>query len=239
MRWEREVRGRQFSSGHGVNTLCWRTMDAEQLAKLIARAQRREPTAFDQLVEAYGARLYGYFYRLTGSRHDAEDLLQELFVRLVRMIAHYEHDGRFEGWLFRIATNLVRDRVRRARKNKAAGLEPAATGEEVDLLASFPDASAPLPGDGLQRGEQIDELQWAIAQLPDQEREVILLRHFSQLSFREIAEEMGTPLGTALARAHRGLARLRELMNQAEPPRPGEQEGRRGLKRPGRVRHHG
>ena len=91
-------------------------MDAGRLSDAIRRAQARDAAAFDELVDAYSGRLYGYFYRLTGSRHDAEDLLQELFVRLVRMIGDYQHDGRFDGWLFRIATNLVRDRVRRSRR---------------------------------------------------------------------------------------------------------------------------
>lgn len=193
-----------------VNSL----MDAARLSDVIRRAQGRDPAAFDELVDAYYRRLYGYFYRFTGSRHDAEDLLQELFVRLVRMIGDYRHDGRFEGWLFRIATNLVRDRVRRVRRARVA--DPAAAEEDRDdrfnMLATLADPSAVEPHEPLQHDEQVDQLQRAIAMLPEAEREVILLRHFSQLSFREIAESMGTPLGTALARAHRGLARLRELM---------------------------
>ena len=74
------------------------------------------------------------------------------------------------------------------------------------------DVTGAQPGDALERAEQIDQLQWAMEQLPEPEREVILLRHFSQMSFAQIAEMMDTPLGTALARAHRGLARLRGLM---------------------------
>ena len=81
------------------------------------------------------------------------------------------------------------------------------------------DPLQPAPHDALRRAEEVDKLQTAIGQLPEPERMVILLRHFSQLSFREIAELMETPLGTALARAHRGLARLRDLM---EAPLDGE-----------------
>lgn len=187
-------------------------MDAADLAEIIRRAQRREATAFDALVETYSTRLYGYFYRLTGSRHDAEDLLQEVFVRLVRMIGQYQHQDRFDGWLFRIAANLVRDRVRRSRRT--AGIRPrgGVSEAEADPLEEVPDLAAEPPEGGMDRAEQVDRLQQAIEQLPEPERQVILLRHFSQLSFREIAEVMGTPLGTALARAHRGLAKLRELM---------------------------
>lgn len=194
-------------------------MDAAELTVLIGRAQKREAAAFDTLVDLYASRLYGYFYRLTANREDAEDLLQELFVRLVRMIEHYEHDGRFDGWLFRIATNLVRDRVRRSRKARAAGLDPVSAREthESERLANMSDGSILQPIESLNRSEQVDRLQWAIGQLGEAEREVILLRHFSQLSFREIADQMGTPLGTALARAHRGLAHLRGLMESDSP----------------------
>jgi RNA polymerase sigma-70 factor, ECF subfamily len=191
-------------------------MEASQIADLIARAQRREAAAFEQLIDAYSARLYGYFYRLTGGRDDAEDLLQEVYVRLVRMIGQYQHDGRFDAWLFRIATNLVRDRVRRNRKSRAAGLGAGDGGEEPEAFGQHSDPRMPEPGEVVSQAEQADRLQQAIQDLPEPEREVILLRHFSQLSFREIAETMGTPLGTALARAHRGLIHLRQLMREPE-----------------------
>jgi RNA polymerase sigma-70 factor (ECF subfamily) len=83
-------------------------MTESELAELIGRAQGRDPEAFDRIIDAYGPRLFGYLYRLTGSREDAEDLLQETFLRVVRMIADYAHDGRFDAWIFRIATNLAR-----------------------------------------------------------------------------------------------------------------------------------
>ncbi|HSW45588.1 MAG TPA: RNA polymerase sigma factor [Phycisphaerae bacterium] len=191
-------------------------MDNAQIAELVARAQRADPAAFDELVDAYSPRLYGYFYRLTGVRHDAEDLLQEVFVRLVRTIGDYKHDGRFDAWLFRMATNLVRDRVRRVRASRGAGLAAATGGDGSSAWLQRPDPTASDPSEAVHRAEQVDRLQRAIARLSEAEREVILLRHFSQLSFRQIADAMGTPLGTALARAYRGLARLRELMNHEE-----------------------
>lgn len=188
-------------------------MDAAVLDDLIRRARQRDSAAFEALVEIYSPRLYGYFYRLTGRREDAEDLLQEAFVRVVRMISRYEHDNRFDAWLFRIATNLVRDRVRRQRRSADAGASGARQ-DEPGILEEVADNEVDRPDDVLETTEQVDRLQWALKQLPEAEREVILLRHFSQMSFREVAEAMGTPLGTALARAHRGLAKLRRLMNE-------------------------
>jgi RNA polymerase sigma-70 factor (ECF subfamily) len=136
-----------------------------------------------------------------------------VFVRLVRTIDRYEHDGRFEAWLFRIATNLVRDRIRKAQRR--GELNSSSNSYEADAtnqLANLSDDKAVSPDDQLRLREEVDELQQALDDLPDAEREVICLRHFSGLSFKEVAEAMGTPIGTALARAHRGLARLKEMM---------------------------
>ena len=189
-------------------------MDGDALAEVIRGAQRGDTAAYDRLVDLYSGRLFGFLYRLTASRHDAEDLMQEVFVRLVRMLHAYTHDGRFEAWLFRIAANLVRDRVRRAVRTPRTSTGLGGGNEEDSPADAFEDVSA-VDVSVEQRmvlAEETDRLNAALAALPDAEREVVLLRHFSQLSFKEIADLMGTPLGTALARGHRGLQRLRELM---------------------------
>lgn len=179
------------------------------LAATIHGAQQGDAASFDRLVEQFAGRLYGFLYRLTGSRSDAEDLMQEVFVRVVRMIADYQHEGRFEAWLFRIAANLCRDRIRRiSRLPKHHTLE---VGEDDGAEPEFI-AGNSAPDSRMARTEELDALGTALAQLPDVERTVITLRHFSQMSFKEIAEVTGVPLGTALARAHRALGRLRALM---------------------------
>ncbi|HWL93280.1 MAG TPA: sigma-70 family RNA polymerase sigma factor [Phycisphaerae bacterium] len=196
-------------------------MDDAALADVIRGAQRGEPAAFDRLVDGFGSRLAGFLYRLTGSRQESEDLVQEVFLRLVRTIGVYEHDGRFEPWLFRIAANLARDRARRAKRGPGfvSTSKDAGSGNGAHAggppRGSFGCAGVDA---GLILNEELDTLNAALQRLPDQEREVILLRHFSEMSFKAIAELTGTPLGTALARAHRGLGHLRELMC-AEPER--------------------
>jgi len=189
----------------------------DELADALARAQRGEPEAFEWLVDAYSARLYGFLYRLTGHRDDAEELVQEVFVRVVRHIEGYDHDGRFEAWIFRIATNLVRDRIRRIGRRPEIGQLPDAGEEGGDGIADDRRTSAgiPRPEAGVELADDVERMQWALDQLPAAEREVIMLRHYSQLSFADIAQSMETPLGTALARAHRGLARLRRIMDGA------------------------
>lgn len=191
----------------------------DMLDSLIERAKRADATAFDELVEVFAPRLYGFLYRLTGRPEDADDLVQEVFLRVVQRIGDYQHDGRFEAWIFRIATNLARDRIRRMRRTLAPlsgdlpSDESSGGGTTWDHLA---DISAAPPDAPLELSDDVDRLQRALARLPAAEREVIMLRHFSDMTFAEIARAMGTPLGTALARSHRALTKLREYM---EPDR--------------------
>lgn len=186
-------------------------MNEAALAEAIRGAQQGDATAFDRLVDAYAPRLFGFLYRLTGSRQEAEDLLQEVYLRLVRTIEAYSHEGRFDAWLFRIAANLVRDRVRKVRRS---GSHVSGSGDDGNgSMIESVEAEAPGVEHRLQLSEEVDALNRALAELPDAEREVIVLRHFSQMSFKEIAEATDVPLGTALARGHRGLEKLRKLMD--------------------------
>lgn len=188
------------------------TTETNQWESIIRRAQSLDPEAFDAIVGEYSVRLYGFLRRLMGGREDAEELVQEVFVRVVRTIGDYEHDGRFEAWLFRIARNLARDDFRRQRRSPGiVSLDGAPLGDSFGSDDPI-DPTDQRPFGGLERSEDADRLQVALNRLPEAEREVILMRHYGQMSFQDIAETMGTPLGTALARAHRGLAKLRAWM---------------------------
>ncbi len=173
---------------------------------LVERAQRLDPDAFDEITDAFTARLYGFFHRMLGRQADAEDLVQEVFIRVVRTITDYRDDGRFEGWLFKIAGNLARDRIRRDR-----GAPQLADGQPQVRLREVADSRSDVETlDGATtRGEELDDLQRLLERLPAVEREVVLMRHFGGLSFQEIAEYTDSPLGTVLSRAHRGLTKLR------------------------------
>ncbi|MCG3136246.1 MAG: ECF RNA polymerase sigma factor SigW [Phycisphaerae bacterium] len=180
------------------------------LDEILARAQKGQPQAFDQLIDLFGDRLYGYFYRLCRSRVDAEDLVQELFVRLVKCLHDYKHQDQFEAFLFRIATNLYRDHLRRQRRRSTIQRDEPIS-QQVEEMAEE-SVTVMQPDGNLLQQEQAQQLEAALHTLPGAEREVIILRHYSELSFQEIADIMQTPLGTALARAHRGLTKLRALL---------------------------
>jgi RNA polymerase sigma-70 factor (ECF subfamily) len=186
-------------------------MDSQQLRANIASARAGSDEAYRRLLAAYGSRLYGYFYRATGSHHDAEDLLGELMLRLVRRLGDYDDRGRFEPWLFRIAANLVRDRIRRRRSRpKTVSMESAddEAGSPAETVAG-PDC--PVDADAMAAEASV-QLQAALGQLDEKSRQMVLLRHFGEMSFKEIAEVCECPIGTVLARVHRAMKSLRAIL---------------------------
>ncbi len=186
-------------------------MEPDQLRATIKQAQGGSPEAYRALMDAYGRRLYGYFYRATRSHHDAEDLLGETMLRLVRTLKKYDDRGRFEPWLFRIAANLVRDRIRR-RKTNPPGVSLSAEDESGSSMVDMLQGDNPHVDSGMRADQNRHELNEALEQLEATTREMILLRHFGQMSFKEIAQLFDCPLGTVLARVHRGVKSLRQYM---------------------------
>lgn len=185
-------------------------MDPARLDGVLQRAQMRDPQALTALVDAYSERVFGLLFRLTRSRELAEELTQDTFVRVVRTIADYQHSGRFEPWLFRIAANLARDRVRQCRRRGVTLSLDVPGGEEPRGLPGESLMTRDEPPRAAVRVEDRQRLTACLDRLAAEDREILLLRHFSELPFREIAEMLGIPLGTALARAHRALGKLRQ-----------------------------
>ncbi len=191
-------------------------MDNTGLDELLHRARRHDPEALAKLVEAYSPRVFGLLYRLTGVRDVAEDLMQETFLRVIRMIGHYRHVGKFEPWLFRIAGNLARDRARRlGRRGEVASLERGWTGDD-SAQPGRPASPTDGPHERLVQQERGRRLEMAMERLSQAEREIVLLRHFSELPFRQIADMLNIPIGTALARAHRALQHLRDELAEED-----------------------
>ena len=189
-------------------------MDPSELQATIEAAKAGRSEGYQAILAAYGSRLYGYFYRATGDRHDAEDLLSEVMLRLVRMLPGYDERGRFEPWLFRIAANLVRDRIRRRRAapaNFSLSAEPTEGFNLEDTLAADDE---PVETDLLSQ-EASKHLLAALEQLDEGTRQMILLRHFAGMTFAEISDMMDCPLGTALAKVHRGLKALRAKLERS------------------------
>ena len=172
---------------------------SDDLAQIIIGCKNRDSKCFSQIVDMYASRCYGYFYRLTGNNDLSDELLSELFVKLVEKIGSYK-GGSFEGWLFKIASNIFHDYLRgKQRRKKLLDVQK----KQIESQITEPKQSD---------NEQIDKLQIQLRKLDTDTRELIMLRFYSQLSFKEIAVIRSEPIGTTLAKLHRGLKKLRELM---------------------------
>ena len=186
-------------------------MNKQQLLDTVARAKAGDATSYSLLLKEYQSRLYGFFIRATGNHHDAEDLLGELVLRIVRSLELYDEKGRFEAWLFCMASNLVRDRIRR-RKAGPSVMSLSVTDQEGHSISASLPALQPAVDAAILSSEVSVQLHDALAKLDDITREMILLRHFGEMSFREISSIFKCPTGTALARIHRGLKVLRDTI---------------------------
>jgi len=173
--------------------------ESSNLAKIINGCKAGEAESFEKLIDVYARRCYGYFYRLTGNNDVSDDLLSELFVKLVEKISSYK-GGSFESWLFKIASNIFHDYLRGKQRWKKL-LEVRKRQLETKIAER-----------GRAEDERIDKLQIQLEKLDGDTRELIILRYYSQLSFKEIARMRSEPIGTALSKVHRGLKKLRELM---------------------------
>jgi len=186
--------------------------DRESDDELIAQYQLGRAGAFDRLLERHQGPLLGYLVRMTGNRETAEDLFQETFLRVLRALPRYEGRGRWKAWLYRTAGNLCIDHFRRSGRRPSVPLDghPDGEGRLSDVLAD----GSPAPDRVAGEARFLAALESAMAGLPEKQREVYLLRTVSGLSFREIAEALDCPLGTALGRMHDALARLRAELGE-------------------------
>jgi RNA polymerase sigma factor (sigma-70 family) len=165
------------------------------------------PPSWDEVVRMHSGRVYRLAYRLTGNRHDAEDLTQETFVRVFRSLSSYT-PGTFEGWLHRITTNLFLDLVRRRARIRFEALPDDA--ERVQ-------GREPSPAQVYDDTHFDADVQAALDALPPDFRAAVVLCDIEGLSYEEIAATLGVKLGTVRSRIHRGRAALRGALGHRAP----------------------
>jgi len=155
------------------------------------------------LFERHHAPLYDFLARMTGNAAAAEDLVQEVFVRVLKYRATWRDEGRFETWLYRIARNARVDYF----KSRAA--YPETNSEEIGAALDRP-SQQPLPSDMLARDREVARLQRALTMLRDDKRELIVLARYQGMKLDAIAELLGVEVGTVKVRLHRAVKELRE-----------------------------
>jgi RNA polymerase sigma-70 factor (ECF subfamily) len=170
------------------------------------------PPSWEEVVREHSGRVYRLAFRLTGNSHDAEDLTQEVFVRVFRSLPTYS-PGTFEGWLHRITTNLFLDMTRRRQRIRFEGL-----GEET---AAKLRGAEPTPSQAFDERHLDFDISAALADLPPEYRAAVVLCDIEGLTYEEIADVLGVKLGTVRSRIHRGRAQLRAALEHRRPRRPG------------------
>lgn len=178
-------------------------------ADLIRRCLTGDQRACRDLVRRYQRPVFSVLMRVVKRAEDAEDLTQETFVRMFRALDRYDLERPFTAWLFTIATRLGIDHLRR-RKVQTVSLtwsEPGSSGEERTMDVEDPGL---LPDEIASHAEEEKNAQDLIDSLPEHYRIVVVLRHQQDLSYEEIAEALGLPLGTVKARIHRARALLKD-----------------------------
>ncbi len=169
---------------------------------LIARARRGDATAYEELVHAYQGIAFRTAYLLTGGAAEAEEAAQEGFVKAWRALGRFRPGAPFRPWLLRIVANEAHNRRRSAGRRAQLALRAAAELPSGD--------AAPSPEAALLGTERRRRLLAAVNELPEEQRAVIALRYFAELSEEETAEALGLPRGTVKSRTSRALERLRE-----------------------------
>ncbi len=174
--------------------------------------------AFDELFNKYRSKLYPYILSLCLNTDEAEDIFQETFIKMIDKLPSYKPQNKFSAWLFLMARNTFLD----SRKNKkekfyreATSLDAKREGEDETFKEEFL-ASVGDPQSEMIKKEKEELIISAMNELSSQQRDIISLRHFAGLSFKEIAQELGIPIGTALASFSRGLEKIKEKIKRLQ-----------------------
>lgn len=175
---------------------------------------RDKDALFERLMRDTHRQAYSFACRLTGNGNDAEDLVQETYVRACRFFHRYDPALPFTGWLYRIMSNAHIDMVRRKGRLKTTSIDH--NGPEGDAAWELPDEGA-RPDRDMMQGAVDDHLQAGLAAMNPDFRAAVVLADIEGLAYEEVAQKMGTSIGTVRSRIHRGRKQLREYLRRKAP----------------------
>jgi RNA polymerase sigma-70 factor (ECF subfamily) len=189
---------------------------------LIERCLRQDNTAWDEILTRYRRKVFHIAYKFTGKHDEAEDLSQEIFLKVFRSLDKFHRDADFSTWLSSVARNYCIDRYRASKREKEV---------LVDDLLAFDQATASVgsnPQRTLEDRDRRSFLRHGLDRLPEKLREAVVLRDLQGLSYQEMAERLGLPEGTVKSRINRGREELARLLLKAQQParRSGHSPGR-------------
>ncbi|MBY0359041.1 MAG: RNA polymerase sigma factor [Candidatus Obscuribacterales bacterium] len=183
--------------------------------------QTKDPNLFKSLVRRYQTRVYNAAYRILGNAEEAEDVVQDTCIKLHQNINKFNRNCTFAAWLFRIAHNTCLDILRAKQRKKVAptitfdpqfNSDTESVFDTTSVISQAADPS-PNPAEALEFSEQNEVIAQKLQELPDIQRTVVVLHDIEGFSYQEIAEIVGTSLGTVRSRLHYGRSKLRELLD--------------------------
>ncbi|HXB20368.1 MAG TPA: sigma-70 family RNA polymerase sigma factor [Candidatus Solibacter sp.] len=191
--------------------------DQQHTGLLVRRCLAGDATAWEEIVRLHNRRIYNLCYRFTSSPDDAQDLTQEVFIKVYRTLASYDVDkGAFTTWLTTLTRNLLVDHFRRSRQDRLTESIDAGLREEEDSLSLGDrlEDQAPSPDDRLASKETQKMVQQALGHLSPDLREAVILRDLQDMDYKEIAHVLRVPEGTVKSRINRGRMELARLLSR-------------------------
>jgi RNA polymerase sigma-70 factor (ECF subfamily) len=181
--------------------------------RLMDRVKAGDAQAFDALLQRHGKALFHFIFRFVGNQQEAEDLTQDTFLRVLQNAPSFNSHQRFTTWAYHIATNLCIDAHRKAQYRQSLSLDETTGDGEQTFADTLADPQANTEAAAQQRALQRD-IRRAVRALPTEQRMVVVLSQYQGLTYREIAEVLGCPVGTVKSRMHHALKALRAALKE-------------------------
>lgn len=183
--------------------------DREKL--LLDKAKTGDVTAFEELIEGYQRKIFNIALRIVGNYDDANDLAQEVLIRIYKSIGNFKEQSSFSTWIYRITTNVCLDDIRKRKNRKVISLDEEIRVEDGEMQRQIV-SNDPLPEDTAERGELRELVNGAIRSLSEEHRLVIVLRDLQGFSYEEIARILKCPEGTIKSRINRARQALKNVL---------------------------
>ena len=208
------VRDRDERSEH-VDAV--RSAEQEQMLRLVHACAQGDPAAWQQLVRTQHRRVYGICYRFTGSATDADDLTQEVFLKIYRSLGSFDSArGGFNTWMTTLTRNLLVDHFRRTRQERATDSLDASMGDDGATMADRLADSRAAQDELIARQQVRARVQHGLRQISPELREAVILRDLQDMDYKEIAAVLRVPEGTVKSRISRGRAELARVLQRSE-----------------------
>lgn len=178
---------------------------------LIDRSKAGDVAAFEELISVYQKKIYNLTFRMLGNLNDADDLTQETFIRVFKSISNFKGESTFSTWIYRIATNVCLDELRKRKNKKAISLDEEIKVDDGEIKRQI-ESDTPLPDEIAEKEELRLFVKNAIESLPEEQRLIISLRDIQGLSYDEIAQVLECPSGTVKSRINRARQALKKIL---------------------------